>query len=62
MKFTFSQLPINTQQLQALPEAALDSPFKTAALTMAALCQYEKDTQGTIEMLNFLKGPERRRL
>ena len=58
MKFTFSQLPVNVQQLQTLSEATLDSPFKTAALTMIVLCQYEKDTQGTIEMLNFLKGPE----
>ena len=26
--------------MQALPEAGLDSPFKTAALTVLALCAY----------------------
>lgn len=56
--FTFSALPGSTGELQALPEASLDSPFKTAALTVAALCHYEQDPEAVIEMLNFLKGPE----
>ena len=56
--FTFTALPTNVSQLQMLPEASLDSPFKTSALTIAALCHYEQDVQSTIEMLNFLKGPE----
>ncbi len=55
--FTFSALPANVAELQALPEASLDSAFKTTALTIAALCAYEKDPEGCIEMLNFLKGP-----
>ena len=29
--FTFSALPESLEQLQALPEAVLDSPFQTAA-------------------------------
>ena len=58
MKFTFNQLPTNVSELQNISEATLDTPFKTAALTMLALCQYEKDSAATIEMLNFLKGPE----
>ena len=33
--FTFSSLPTNLSELQALPESTLDSPFKTAALTLA---------------------------
>lgn len=36
--FTFAALPESLAQLQALPEATLDSPFKTAALTVCALC------------------------
>ena len=55
--FTFSALPSDTAELQAMPEATLDSPFKTTALTIAVLCAYEKNPDGCIEMLNFLKGP-----
>lgn len=56
--FTFSALPNSLAQLQAMPEASLDSPFKTTALTIAVLCAYEKNPEGCIEMLNFLKGPD----
>ena len=56
--FTFSKLPANVQELQALPEATLDSAFKTTALTLAALCHYEENPEETIAMLDFLKGPE----
>ena len=38
--FTFSALPESLAEMQALPEAGLDSPFKTAALTVLALCAY----------------------
>ena len=55
--FTFDALPESLTPLQALPEATLDSPFKTAALTVCALCAYAADKQIGIEMLNFLKGP-----
>ena len=56
--FTFQTLPTNVEELQKLPEASLDSAFKTVALTIAALCNYEKDTDTTFAMLDFLKGPE----
>lgn len=55
--FTFSALPSSIAELQALPEASLDSAFKTTALTIVALCAYEKNPDACIEMLNFLKGP-----
>ncbi len=55
--FTFTALPQNLEQLQALPEAALDSAFKTTALTILALCRYEHSPEDAIAMLNFLKGP-----
>ena len=38
--FTFAKLPESISELQALPESTLDSPFKTAALTVLALCVY----------------------
>ncbi len=56
--FTFNELPTNVSELQALPEASLDSAFKAAALTIVALSRYEKNPDEAIEMLNFLKGPD----
>lgn len=56
--FVFGSLPQNLQELQSLPEASLDSAFKTAALAVAVLCRYGKSADDAIEMLNFLKGPE----
>ena len=55
--FTFSDLPENLTQLRALPEAALTSPFQTAALTVCALCVYGADPDMGMQMLNWLKGP-----
>lgn len=56
--FTFSTIPTSVAELKALPEASLDSPFKTTALALLALLYYEKDVNATVEMLNFLKGPD----
>ncbi len=55
--FTFNALPESLAQMQALPEADLSSPFKTAALTVCALCAYAADKQVGTEMLNWLRGP-----
>ena len=55
--FTFQALPESLAQMQALPEAALDTPFQTAALTVLALCAYAADRQIGLEMLNWLRGP-----
>lgn len=55
--FTFQTLPESLVEMQALPEASLDTPFKTAALTVCALCAYAADKQIGIEMLNWLRGP-----
>ena len=56
--FTFQSLPESLDELKELPEAALDTPFKTAALTLCALCAYSKDGEVGKEMLNWLKGPQ----
>lgn len=56
--FTFSSLPANVEELRALSEAKMDSAFKTAALTIAVLCHFEKNPEETFAMLDFLKGPE----
>ena len=55
--FTFQSVPKSVAELSALPEAALNTPFQTAALVILALCNYNDDPSGTIEMINFLKGP-----
>ena len=57
-RFVFNSLPANEAELQALPESALDTPYKTAALVLAVLCNYDKDADATFAMLNVLKGPE----
>ena len=55
--FTFRALPESLAEMQALPEAALDTPFQTAALSLCALCAYAADRQIGTEMLNWLRGP-----
>lgn len=56
--FTFSQLPETLEQLKALPEAALTTPYMTAALAICAFCCYAVDKENGEEMLNFLRGPK----
>lgn len=56
--FTFAALPTTVEELKALPEAKLDTPFKTAALALVALKMYEKDPTVCFAMLDFLRGPE----
>lgn len=56
-RFTFSALPESLAQMQAMPEASLDTPFKAAALTVCALCAYAADRNVGTEMLNWLRGP-----
>lgn len=56
--FVFDKLPQSLTELEALPEAALTTPYQVAALTVAALCRYGEDPQAAIAMLNYLKGPQ----
>lgn len=55
--FVFSALPSSIEELKMLPEDSLDTPFKTASLTLCALCVYAQDKEKGLEMLNFLRGP-----
>ena len=52
---TFEKLPESVEELKAM--ADLSSPFKAAALAVAAFAHYEKHPEETIRMINFLKGP-----
>jgi len=56
-EFVFQQLPESLEQMKTLPEAALQTPFQTAALTVCALCAYAADKKTGTEMLNWLRGP-----
>ena len=55
--FSFSALPESLAEMQALPEAALEDPFQTAALTVCALCAYAADKCIGTKMLNWLRAP-----
>ena len=55
--FTLMDLPETLEAMQAMPEAALQTPFQTAVLTVCALCVYGADKDLGIAMLNWLKGP-----
>ena len=56
--FTFGTYPRTVEELKALPEATLDSAFKTTALAILALMRYEENRDDAIAMLNYLSGPE----
>lgn len=56
--FTFSELPENLDQLKSLPEAALSTPYMTAALAVCAYCCYAVDKENGTAMINFLRGPK----
>ena len=51
------ELPRSVEALQKLPQAALQTPFDTAALTVAALCRYPEDREAALAMLQYLSGP-----
>ena len=52
--FTFAALPESVEQMKELPEASMDTPFKTAALTVCALCAFAASPDIGTQMLNFL--------
>ena len=53
----FDKLPDSYEEFIALPQAAMATPFDTAALTILALCFYPKDKELCFKMLNYLRGP-----
>lgn len=56
-KITFASIPQSLEEFSGLPQAAMASPFQTAALTVLALCVYPSNRDASLEMLNFLRGP-----
>ena len=40
-----------------MPSAAMSTPFQTAAMTVLALCFYPQNSELSLKMLDFLRGP-----
>jgi len=53
----FPSLPETPEQFKALPQAAMATPFDTAALTVLALCYYPQNRELSLELLDYLRGP-----
>jgi hypothetical protein len=58
-KIVFADIPGNIEAFKSLEQADLSDPFKTAALTVAALCVYPENKELCFEMLDYLKGPSK---
>lgn len=56
--FTFSRVPSSLQEFKTLPEASLDTPFKSVALMMLACLIFENNQDLFFEILDFLNGPD----
>jgi hypothetical protein len=57
VKITFSSLPESYEAFTALPEAKMDNPFGSAALSVLAFCFYPENKDLSLQMLDFLRGP-----
>ena len=56
-KIIFSSLPSTFEEFASLPQAALSTPFETAAMTVLAFCYYPQNKDLALQMVNFLRGP-----
>ncbi len=56
-KIVFSSLPSTFEDFASLPQAALSTPFETAAMTVLAFCYYPQNKDLALQMVNYLRGP-----
>ena len=56
-KIVFASLPTSLEEFKTLPQAAMSTPFETAALTVLAFCYYPQNKELSLQMVDFLKGP-----
>ena len=54
---TFPGVPGSLGAFQALPQAAMATPFDTAAMTVLALCMYPANKAAALDALDYLRGP-----
>ena len=53
----FSSLPETYEEFIAMPQAALSTPYDTAAMTILAFCFFPQDKELCYKMIQYLKGP-----
>ena len=58
VQVVFSALPQTQAEFTALPQAALQTPFDTAALFITAMCVYPQQVETALAMVAHLKGPQ----
>ena len=58
VQVSFSKLPDSLDEFKALTQAQLVDPFDTAALTVLAMCFYPQNSELSLQMLGYLKGPQ----
>lgn len=56
-EISFSSLPSSLEVFRALPQASMETPYDTAALTVLALCLYPDDCGLSFAALDYLRGP-----
>ena len=56
-KIVFSSLPSTFEEFASLPQAAMSTPFETAAMTVLAFCYYPQNKDLALQMVNYLRGP-----
>lgn len=56
-KIVFRNLPSTFEEFTSLPQAALSTPFDTAAMTVLAFCYYPQNKDLALQMVNYLRGP-----
>ena len=56
-KIVFNSLPSTFEEFASLPQAALSTPFETAAMTVLAFCYYPQNKDLALQMVNYLRGP-----
>jgi len=58
VEIVFGQIPQTLADFTALPQAAMQTPFDTAAMFVAAMCVYPANKEAALAMVNYLKGPQ----
>ena len=54
---TFESFPASPEDIWAMPQGTLATPFETAALTVLALAYYPQNKDLSLGILKLLKGP-----
>ena len=57
-RIVFDTMPASLEEFKNLQQAAMDTPFKTAAMAVLAFTYYPVDKAMSLAMLDFIKGPK----